>query len=131
MRFFPDCLTIFSPPLAANPPTRHAPVVLSPKNIVALTRVFLRDARIRRSLMFYIALAALLMVFIGSALIDSTLRAYPFLFLGYWGVCAWLTVTCALLAIFDLLIVRAAGRAARRQLERDLIPDDKDDPHTR
>jgi len=105
--------------------------VLSPKSIVALTRVFIRDSRIRRSLMFYLALAALLMVFVGSALIDSTLRAHPFLFLAYWGICAWLTATCALLAVFDLLIVRAAGRAARRQLERNLMPDDKDDPHAR
>lgn len=80
--------------------------------------------------MFYIALAAMLMVFVGSVLIASSLRSHPILFLGYWAICAWLTVTSALLAIFDLLVVRAAGRAARRELERSLIPND-DDPHPR
>jgi len=77
--------------------------------------------------MFYTALAAMLMVFTGAVLIDPTLRSHPLLFLGYWGACAWLTLATALLAVFDLLVVRAAARAARRELERRLTSQD-DDP---
>jgi hypothetical protein len=79
--------------------------------------------------MFYLALAAILMVFVGSAVIEINARAHPFLFLAYWGVCAWLTLTVVMLAIFDILAVRAAGRAARRQLERELLSEN--DPHPR
>lgn len=79
--------------------------------------------------MFYTALGAVLMVFVGAVLIEARLRAHPLLFLGYWGVCAWFTLAAALLAIFDLLVVRAAGRAMQRKLERELTP--PDDPHTR
>lgn len=78
--------------------------------------------------MFYNALGAMLMVFVGSVLIDEKLREHPLLFLGYWGLCAWLTLATALLAIFDLLAVRAAGRAMRRKIERDLTQPDDSDP---
>lgn len=98
--------------------------MLSPKAIVVLTRTLVRDTRLRRSLMFYIALAAMLMVFVGGVLIDVQLRNRPLLFMGFWVVCAWLTVATILLAVFDILAVRAAGRAARRQLERDLVAGD-------
>lgn len=104
--------------------------MLSPKNIVTLTRAFVLDARLRRTLMFYVSLGATLMVFIGSVLIDTTLRAHPFIFLGFWAVCAWLTIAAMLLAIFDLLAVRAAAREARRQLERELTSQNND-PHPR
>lgn len=103
--------------------------MLSPKSLAALTRAFVRDARTRRMLMFYTALGAMLMVFAGAVLIDTKLREHPILFLGYWGVCAWLTLSAALLAMFDLLAVRAAGRAAERELERKLTA--HDDPHPR
>ncbi|MEQ1861682.1 MAG: hypothetical protein ABMA13_17325 [Chthoniobacteraceae bacterium] len=102
--------------------------MISSKSIVHLTRTLLRDTRARRTLMFYIALAAVLMVFIGSVLLVAPLRAHPLLFIGYWAVCAWFTVAAMLLAVFDLLVVRSAGRAARRALERDTHPPD-DDSH--
>ncbi len=80
--------------------------------------------------MFYLALAAMLMVFAGAVLFDTVLRAHPFVFLGYWGLCAWITVSSALLAVFDLLAVRKAGRVARRHLEQNLTSQN-DDPNSR
>jgi hypothetical protein len=100
--------------------------VLSPKLILQLTRSFVRDVRMRRTLMFYLALGAMLTLFAGAVLLDATLRAHPFIFLGYWAVCGWLTLAAMLLAIFDLLAVRAAAREARRKLARDLFSQDHD-----
>jgi hypothetical protein len=79
--------------------------------------------------MFYIALAAVLMVFIGGVLIDPFLRTRPFLFIVFWGVCSWLTISAILLAVFDMLVVRAEGLAARRRLERDMLTDEEQDSH--
>lgn len=76
--------------------------------------------------MFYLALAAMVMVFVGAVFFETVLRGHPLVFVGYWGLCAWLTVSAALLAMFDLLAVRAAGRAARRQLEQKLTSQDDD-----
>lgn len=101
--------------------------VLSPKVIANLTRVLIRDTRLRRSLMFYIALAAVVMVFVGGVLMDGFLRTRPVLFVGFWGVCAWLTLSVFFLALFDMLVVRAEARAARRRLERDLITDEEEE----
>jgi hypothetical protein len=79
--------------------------------------------------MFYIALAAVLMVFIGGVLIDPFLRNRPLLFIVFWGVCSWLTISAILLAIFDMLVVRAEALAARRRLERDMLTDEEHDSH--
>ncbi len=117
-------------PLAGEANAGHFAPVLSPKILAALTRAFVRDSRMRRTLMFYIALAASLMVFIGSVLLDAWLRSHPLLFVGYWAVCAWFTLAAALLAVFDLLVVRASARAAQREIQRNLIPNE-DDPHPR
>jgi hypothetical protein len=109
---------------------RHATVapVFSPKVIITLSRVLVRDTRLRRTAMFYLALAAILMVFLGSAVVEISPRAHPFAFLAYWGVCAWLTLAVVLLALFDILAIRAAGRAARRKLERELISENDSHP---
>jgi hypothetical protein len=115
--------------LAPRTGARQALAVLSPKTITALTRAFVRDARMRRTLMFYTALGAMVMVFVGAVFIDGALRSHPLAFLGYWGICAWLTLASALLAMFDILVVRAAGRAMRRKLEQELTSHD-DDPNT-
>jgi hypothetical protein len=104
----------------------NVPPVLSPKAIANLTRVLIRDTRTRRGLMFHLALSAVVMVFVGGVVLDTFLRARPIIFLGFWGVCAWLTVSVILLAVFDMLIVRAEGRAARRKLEQELLADHED-----
>jgi hypothetical protein len=71
--------------------------------------------------MFRLLLAALLMLFAGAALLDEFLTSHLLVFILFWGACAWLTVTAVLLACFDILVVSAAARAARKQLEKDVM----------
>jgi hypothetical protein len=81
-------------------------------------RGLLRDQTMRRKAMFWTVIGAVAMLFGGSTFLAPALdpRTYPARFILYWVVCAWLTVTVVLLAIFDLLMVRAQARAERRSL---------------
>jgi hypothetical protein len=69
------------------------------------------------------------MLFCGATFLTPVLdpHARPGWFIFYWVVCAWITATAALLAVFDLLLVRAKSRAGRRTLAQKLAaPDDAD-----
>ena len=89
--------------------------------ILLLTKGILRDTRMRRNLMLWLMLAAMVMLFVGSWLMsDAWARQHFRLYFLYWGVCAWLTIAGMLLALFDILIIRAAGRAMRRRIEEDI-----------
>ena len=66
--------------------------------------------------MFVIVIAALVMLFAGATFLNSPLMAHPVWFVFYWGACAWLTLVSLLLAVFDLLMIRAKARAERRAL---------------
>jgi hypothetical protein len=87
-------------------------------------RGLVRDQNARRKTMFVVVIAALLLLFAGSTflapLLDPHLRPGWFIF--YWLVCAWITATAALLAVFDLLLVRARGRAEKRSLVKQISP---------
>jgi hypothetical protein len=90
--------------------------------VLQLTKGFLRDPKMRRSLMFYIMLVALVMLFFGWVFLSERwARENKWLYLGYWAVCAWLTLTAMLLAAFDILLIRAANRAKRRLMEAELV----------
>ncbi len=84
--------------------------------------------------MFWNVLTVLVLVFTGATLFWSWLREHPFFFLGYFGICAWLTVLAALLAVYDLTKVRLDARRLRRQLAEELLdhkePDSSHDSHT-
>jgi protein-S-isoprenylcysteine O-methyltransferase Ste14 len=82
------------------------------------TRGVIRDQTARRKTMFVLLVVALVLLFAGSTLLHSILnpRAHPVWFIFYWLVCGWLTVTAMLLALFDLLVVRAQARKAERLL---------------
>ena len=86
--------------------------------VIHATRGVVRDQVVRRKTMFALLVVALLLLFSGSTFLQGVInpRAHPFWFVLFWLVCAWLTITAMLLAIFDLLIVRLAGRRAKRQL---------------
>ncbi len=88
------------------------------KLILQVSKGLIRDARARRTLMFYGVLIAIVVLFIGAVLIDGWLRDRPWLFILYWAVCAWLTLLSVLLAMFDMLLVRAEARRERKRLER-------------
>jgi hypothetical protein len=89
--------------------------------VIPLTKALLRDQQARRQIMFYTLIAAMLMLFFGATLLQSWLREHLLILLVYWFACAWLTLLAALLAVFDLLMIRVAARAARRQLEADYL----------
>ena len=94
------------------------------------SRGLVRDQHTRRMTMFALVIVALMMLFLGATFLSPVLDPHrrPGWFIFYWAVCAWITMTAVLLAIFDLLIVRAEGRAARRTLGDNLPePDEPDD----
>jgi hypothetical protein len=101
--------------------------VPSPKFILQLTKGLLRDARTRRTMMFYTTLASLVLLFLGATVLDARLTAHPFWFVVWWGVCAWLMLAAVLLAMFDLLMLRAAERKARRDLAKKILTKQDDE----
>lgn len=96
------------------------------------TRGLVRDQNTRRKTMFVIVLLAVVMLFVGATFLspglDPRLRLGWFIF--YWLACAWITMTAVLLAIFDLLLVRAQAREEKRslaqQIARSVDPGDGD-----
>jgi hypothetical protein len=67
------------------------------------------------------------MLFAGSTFLSESLT--PWGFIVYWGVCGWLTLAALLLALWDLLLVRAAARRERRKLEKKILErHDHDEP---
>lgn len=87
-----------------------------------VARGVLRDQTMRRKAIFWVVIVAVVMLFLGATFLAPILdpRAHPGWFIFYWLACAWLTVTVVLLAIFDLLLVRARGRNERRVLAKKL-----------
>ena len=104
------------------------PIRVSPSLIIQIAKGIIRDQHVRRSAMFYGLLVALVMLFIGSTLLDRWLKEHPLLFLLYWFACAWVTLAAILLALFDLLMIRAAHRQARRQLKKEMLHTRDADP---
>ena len=92
--------------------------------VVHATRGVIRDQTARRKTMFVLLVVALVLLFAGSTLLHSILNPHAHLvwFILYWLVCGWLTVTAMLLALFDLLVVRAQARKAER-LSRPKLPE--------
>jgi len=90
--------------------------------ILLLTKGIIRDPHVRRKLMFWLIMVAMIMLFGGSAFIsDRWGREHPWLFLLYWFACAWLTLAGMLLALLDLLIIRATHRITRRKIEAEIL----------
>jgi hypothetical protein len=88
-------------------------------------RGVIRDQSTRRRVMFIALLIGMFMLFLGTTLLQPFLspREHPGWFLLFWLACAWLTVTALLLALFDLLILRAQERSARKILREKLDRD--------
>ena len=80
--------------------------------------------------MFYGVLVALVILFVGYAVVDRWLYDHPLAFVAYWAACAWITLLCVLLAIFDLLLVRAQGRREIRRIAQEKLRNagNDDDP---
>jgi hypothetical protein len=109
--------------METRPPANHFWMV---RFIIQATRGVIRDARVRRKTMAVLLVLALAMVAAGVFALGPWLdpREHPARFLVFWFVCGWLTVTALLLALLDLLMVRAIARRARQALGGDLPNED-------
>jgi hypothetical protein len=85
-------------------------------------RGLIRDQAARRWAMFITVLVSMLMLFAGSTFLEPLLapREHPGRFIMFWLACAWFTLTAVGMALFDLLMVRAQSRAAKRELRETL-----------
>jgi hypothetical protein len=88
-------------------------------------RGVIRDQSTRRWAMFVTLVVAMVMLFLGTTFLQPLLspREHPGWFIFFWLACAWFTFTALLLALFDLLLLRAQDRAARRTLREKLHRD--------
>lgn len=85
-------------------------------------RGLIRGQKMRRNTMFVLLLVALLLLFSGATFLQSILnpREHAGWFILFWFVCIWLTFTAFLLAIFDIVIVRAQARKVKKILRVEL-----------
>jgi hypothetical protein len=98
--------------------------------IIQVCKGVIRSQRVRRTIMFYDVLVVLVLMFLGSTFLWPWLREHPFLFLGYWAVCGWLTILAALFAVYDLASVRLDARRAEKELKEEYLRrHDSDSPH--
>ncbi len=81
-------------------------------------RGIIRDQKTRRRVMLILIVAALLMLVSGSTFLRGVIDPHEYTgrFMLFWLACAWLAVSALLLAVFDVLMVRAEARAAARLL---------------
>ena len=94
--------------------------------VVHATRGVIRGQRTRRKAMVLCLGVAVGMLLAGFTVLQSALnpREHPWFVILFWVACVWLTFTASLLAIFDLLIIRAETRKARRALQENLKADE-------
>lgn len=119
-----------------NPPNDEPPPEPGNLRIASFathaTRGLVRHEVMRRKLMFWTVILAVVMLFCGSTFLAPLLdpKVHPGWFAFYWLACAWVTVTAVLLAIFDLLLARVQARDEKRALAEKMAasptPDDAD-----
>jgi cobalamin biosynthesis protein CobD/CbiB len=110
-----------------------APAVTNARFIIQVSKGLIRNLRTRRLIMFYGVIIALVLLFAGTTLLWNFLRDHPFVFLAYWAVCAWITLLAVLLAIYDILRVRAEARKTVRRMQEEFMSqeDEPDDTNPR
>jgi hypothetical protein len=93
------------------------------------TRGLLRDQKSRRRTMAVSIAVALILSVTGLTVFRSWLdpHEHPWRFIFFWLACAWETVLAILLALFDLLLMRAQERAARKALREQMQPNTPED----
>jgi hypothetical protein len=82
------------------------------------TRGLLRDERSRRKTMALSLLVAVIMLVAGLTVLRPWLNPHehPWRFILFWFACAWVTLLSLLLALLDMLLIRAQARAARKAI---------------
>jgi hypothetical protein len=88
---------------------------------IQVTRGLLRDERSRRKTMGISLFIAVAMVTAGLTVLRPWLNPHehPWRFIFFWFACAWETILVLLLALLDLLLLRAKTRAARRAFQEE------------
>ena len=89
------------------------------------TRGILRDQRSRRKTMAVTTVVALILLVAGLTVLRPWLdpHEHPWRFIFYWLACVWETILVLLLALLDILLLRAKSRAERNDLrERAAAP---------
>ena len=91
--------------------------------ILVYTRGLVFDQHLRRLTMFYVVIAAMVMVFVGDVFLGEWLdfRQHLARFTVYWLAVGWLTILAALLAVYDLLLLRVQHRLLRRELRERML----------
>ncbi|HEY4283974.1 MAG TPA: hypothetical protein VGM62_12985 [Chthoniobacterales bacterium] len=86
--------------------------------VIHATRGLVRDQKTRRRVMLVIVAGAVLLMVSGSTFLQEFLNPHerPGLFVFFWLVCGWLTITAILIAVLDVLLVTAGGRKAGQEL---------------
>jgi len=107
------------------------PAVSNPRTIIQIAKAIVRDSQLRRGAMFWLTLGSLVLLFLGATVLDAPLQSRPILFILWWLACGWLMCASVLLAAFDMLAIRAAGRKARRDLVKRMLDAEHDDENTR
>ena len=89
---------------------------------VHATKGLLRDQRSRRKTMAISLVVAVVLLVAGLTVLRPWLdpHEHPWRFILFWLACAWETVLVLLLALFDLLLIRAQARAARKAFQENL-----------
>ena len=82
------------------------------------TRGLLRDQKMRRIMMAISVALSVIMLVAGLTIFRPWLHPHehPWRFVLFWFACAWQTVLAVLLALLDILLVKAEARAARKAL---------------
>ena len=85
--------------------------------VLLIAKGLIRSQDTRRQIMFYALVVAMLLLLAGGTFLQGWLRETVWLLVAWWSACGALTLFAALLAIFDLLVLRLAARRLRRELE--------------
>jgi cobalamin biosynthesis protein CobD/CbiB len=91
--------------------------------IIQVTQGLVRDERTRRTTMAGLIVIAVVMVTAGLTGLRSWLepKEHTGRFILFWLACAWITLTASLLALLDLLMVRAKARQTRKALREEAL----------
>ena len=109
-----------------SPPPAESRVPAGPfRWLVLYTRGLILNQHLRGVTMFYTVIAAMLMMFAGPLFVfdwrKEPWHEHPWSFIVYWLVCAWLTILSALLAVYDMLLLRVRRRRLQRELEKQML----------
>jgi hypothetical protein len=88
---------------------------------IQATQGLLRDRRSRRVIMAISLGLTIVLILCGRTLFNAWLNPHehPWRFVLYWLMCAWQTLLALLLALLDILMVRAEARDARKALREE------------